>query len=1142
MGLRFYIGSSGAGKSYRLYHDVIAWSMAEKQTNFLIIVPDQFTMQTQKDIVTMHPHHGIMNIDVLSFGRLSHRIFEEVGGNDRPILDDTGKSLILRKVAGRLEPELKVIGSNLKKNGYIHEVKSSISEFMQYGIGSEELQQMIDYSGQRGALQYKLEDLKVVYDEFRTYIRDKFITTEESLTILKNVLHKSRIIANSVIVFDGFTGFTPIQNVLIQELMRLSKEVIVTTVMDGRENPYQMDGEQKLFHLSKKTIATLTNLAEEVNVLRGEDTIIREYPVKRYANNASMAYLEQGLFRFEKTSYPEEVTNISIHEADDPQEEVRYVCRKIHELIRNEGYKYQDIAVVTGDLSGYAHFMENEFERFQIPCFIDQTRGIILNPFIEYIRSGMNVILQNFSYESVFHFLRSGLIEIPQLRIDRLENYVIAMGIRGKKRWNSLWTRKTKEMREDFTERLEELNADREAVVRLLQPLLESAATVEEIVKQVYVFITEADLQQKLSAFEMMFTKEGNLERAREYAQIYRLVMDLLNQIVELLGTEEMDLKEFQQILDAGFGEIQVGTIPQNVDQVVVGDIERTRLREIKALFFVGINDGLIPKSGGTGGLLSDIDREFLLDSEFELAATPRQQMYTQRLYLYMNMTKPTEQLWLSYVKVNAEGKSMRPAYLIGTIQKLFPKISIEKAEEKTVISRLTTPKDGTYYLVHLLREYVQEQLSADEKETLFALLSWYQENETYEELIQKVMEAVFYEYHANPISKAVANALYGKTLENSVSGLEKYAACAYAHFLQYGLTLQERNEYAFENVDMGNVFHGVLEAFAGKLAQTEYTWFDFPQEVGELLVEEALLAYAADYGETVLFSSARNEYVITRMKRILNRTVKTLQYQLKKGLFQPSQFELSFSVIQDLDAVNISLSNDEKMHLHGRIDRVDTYEDESHVYVKVIDYKSGNKSFDLVALYYGLQLQLVVYLNAAMELAAKNHTDKEVVPAAVLYYHVTDPIVEREEERITPEALNQQLIEELKTKGIINAEYDVPAKLDTSMTGKSDVIPVEYKKDGSFASTSSVMGSDDLRAISYYVNRKIKEIGSSIVEGQIGINPYERGQTDSCTYCSYAGICGYDNKIEGYQKRKFDDVNKEEIMERIKAEVKEEQ
>ncbi len=1141
MGLRFYMGSSGAGKSYRLYHDVITWSMAEKQTNFLIIVPDQFTMQTQKDIVTMHPRHGIMNIDVLSFGRLSYRIFEEVGGNDRPILDDTGKSLILRKIAGELETELKVIGSNLKKTGYIHEVKSAISEFMQYGIGSEELQQLIDYSSRRGSLKYKLEDLKIIYDGFRTFIRDQFITTEESLTILKNVLHKSQIIADSVIVFDGFTGFTPIQNVLIQELMRLSKEVIVTTVMDGRENPYQMDGEQKLFYLSKKTIAALTKLAEEVNVIRGEDILIREYPVRRYADNASMAYLEHGLFRFERGSYSDDVANISIHEADDPQQEVRYVCRKIHALVRNESYKFQDIAVVTGDLAGYSHFIENEFERFQIPCFIDQTRGIILNPFIEYIRSGINVILQNFSYESVFHFLRSGLIEIPRIQIDRLENYVIAMGIRGKNRWNSLWTRRTKEMGEDFTERLEELNADREAVVRLLQPLSESKATVEEIVKQVYTFITDADLQQKLSVFEMMFTKDGNLEQAREYAQIYRLVMDLLNQIIELLGTEEMDLKEFQQILDAGFGEIQVGTIPQNVDQVVVGDMERTRLREIKALFFVGINDGLIPKSGGTGGLLSDIEREYLLDSEFELSATPRQQMYTQRLYLYLNMTKPTEQLWLSFVKVNAEGKSMRPAYLIGTIQKLFPKIAIVKAEGKTLISQLTTPKDGTYYLVHLLREYVQKQLSEDGKETLFALLSWYQENEDYEKFIQKLMKAAFYEYHTNPISKAVANALYGKTLENSVSRLEKYAACAYAHFLQYGLALQERSEYTFENVDMGNVFHGVLEAFAGRLAQSEYTWFDFPQEVGEQLVEEALRAYAVDYGETVLFSSARNEYIITRMKRILSRTVKTLQYQLKKGLFQPTQFELSFSVIQDLDAVNISLSADERMRLHGRIDRVDTYEDEEHVYVKVIDYKSGNKSFDLVALYYGLQLQLVVYLNAAMELTAKNHTGKEVVPAAVLYYHVADPIVEREEEKITQEVLNQRLIEELKTRGIINAEYDVPAKLDASMTGKSDVIPVEYKKDGSFTSGSSVMGCDDLQTISHYVNRKIKEIGSSIVEGQIEVNPFERGQADSCMYCSYAGICGYDSKIGGYQKRKLDDADKEEIMERIKAEVKEE-
>lgn len=1137
MSLRFYIGGSGSGKSYRLYQDVIQWSIEEPDTNYLIIVPDQFTMQTQKDIVSMHPNHGIMNIDVLSFGRLSYRIFEEVGGNDKPVLDDTGKSLILRKVAEDLEGELQVIGTNLKKIGYIHEVKSAISEFMQYGIDSEELDKMIDCSSQRGSLQYKLKDLKVLYDGFKDYVKEQFITTEESLTLLKNVLYKSEIIKKSVLVFDGFTGFTPIQNALMQELMVRSKDVIVTCVIDAREDAYQIDGEQKLFHLSKKTIHDLTFLAKQCEISRGEDVICKEYPVKRYENNEMLAFLEHGLFRYqpEQFSTEKEQENISIYELSDPQTEVQFVCRKIHELLRTKGYKYQDIAVVTGDLPGYSHFIQQEFEKFQIPYFLDQTQGIILNPFIEYIRSGIQIILQNFTYETIFHFLRSGFSEIPMNQIDQMENYVISMGIKGKKKWNDLWSRKSREMGENFTAELEQLNKNREVIMRTLEPLtkIKKTDTVEHIVRQVYQFVVEGRLQQKLERLQKEFEKNGNQERAREYAQIYKLVCDLLNQILELLGKEEMGMKEFSQILDAGFGEIQVGTIPLTVDQVVVGDIERTRLKQIKSLFFIGINDGIIPKSGGTGGIISDIDREFLSDAEFELAATPRQQMYTQRLYLYMNMTKPTESLTMSYVDVNGEGKSIRKAYLIRTIQKMFPGIMIRKVCEQERLQQLATPREGLQYLVRALREYAAQQTK--EKKELFALFQWYQGTEEYQNLMERLCEAAFYEYHSNPISKAVANALYGKTLENSVSRLEKYASCAYAHFLQYGLSLAERKEFTFENVDMGNVFHGVLEKFAGMLQQSEYTWFDFPEEIGIQFVTKALESYALEYGDTILFSSARNEYMITRMKRILIRTVKTLQYQLKKGVFQPNQFEVSFSVMEDLNSVNIALSKDEKMHLRGRIDRVDTYEDDEHVYVKVIDYKSGNKSFDLVALYYGLQLQLVVYLNAAMELMEKKHPKKEVVPAAVLYYHVSDPMVERTGEHITPEELNQQLLQELKTKGVVNAEYDVPGKLDTTRIPKSDVIPVEYKKDGSFSSSSSVLAGKDLKTLSNYVNYKIKEIGSNILAGDIKINPYERGLENSCTYCSYSGICGYDEKVKGYQHRILDDIKKEEVLEHIR-------
>ncbi|MDD2971237.1 MAG: PD-(D/E)XK nuclease family protein [Lachnospiraceae bacterium] len=1223
MSLRFYIGGSGSGKSRRLYEDVIQWSQENRERNYLVIVPDQFTMQTQKDIVSMHPKQGIMNIDVLSFGRLSHRIFEEVGGNDTPVLDDTGKSLILRKVAADLEPELQVIGSNLKKLGFIHEVKSSLSEFMQYGIDGEELEKMIDCASQRSALQYKLKDLKVLFDGFKSYIKDQFITTEESLTRLKKVLHKSQIIKGSVMVFDGFTGFTPIQNQLIQELMSLAEDIIITCVIDGREDPYQPDGEQKLFHLTKKTVHDLTQLAEQAGVPRGEDVILSEYPVKRYEGNGMLAFLEHHLFRYESAQYrlstekiTESETNnnsraipenykeknykeknseeknreeknskeknskeknceeknsenknsedrncieesckgrtckepatqtatkpaIQIYELSDPQAEVQFVCRQIHELIRTKGYKYQDMAVVTGDLPGYTHYIENEFEKFEIPVFVDQTNGIILNPFIEYIRSGINAVLQNFSYESMFHFLRSGFADLPELQIDRMENYCITMGIRGKKKWTGLWTRKTAEMGDAFSEQLEVLNGEREQIMDLFAPLLEIGgrkSTADHIVRQLYAFMVSGNLQQKLARLQSRFQQEGDLERAREYAQIYRLVCELLNQILELLGQEEMNLKEFFQILDAGFGEIQVGTIPQTVDQVVAGDIERTRLRQIKTLFFIGINDGNIPKSGGTGGIISDIDREFLNDAQFELAATPRQQMFTQRLYLYMNMTKPTDQLILSYVDVNGQGKSIRKAYLIPTIQRLFPELSIQKVPGTTSLEEIVTPREGLDYLVEHLRNYAFN-IQKDRQE-LFTLFHWYQKQPDYQGLMKSLCAAAFYQYESNPISKAVANALYGKTLENSVSRLEKYAACAYAHFLQYGLQLAERKEFTFENVDMGNIFHGVLEHFATKLEASAYSWFDFPEEIGVQYVMEALDQYVQEYGDTILFSSARNEYMITRMRRILLRTVKTLQYQLKKGLFQPKQFELSFSMMEDLESVNIALSADEKMRLHGRIDRVDTYEDEEHVYVKVIDYKSGNKSFDLVALYYGLQLQLVVYLNAAMELTARNHKDKEVVPAAVLYYHVSDPMIERTGEKITPEELNQQLIQELRTRGVINGEYDVPGKLDTSRVTKSDVIPVEYRKDGSFTAASSVLGSEDLKTVSNYVNYKIKHLGSQILSGDIAVDPYERGVENSCTYCAYAGICGYDEKIKGFRHRKLEDVKKDEVLTRIKQEL----
>ncbi len=1131
MSLRFYFGASGAGKSRQLYEEIISRSMENPKQNFFVIVPDQFTMQTQKDLVTLHKRGGIMNIDVLSFGRLSHRILEEVGSRQIPVLDDTGKSLVLQKVAAGLKEQLPTLGSLLHKQGYIHEVKSAISEFMQYGIGTEDVEKLIQFATKRGALVQKLTDLETLYKGFMEYIQDKFITTEETLDVVRASLSKSRLLPGSVVVFDGFTGFTPIQNRLIQELMTVCEETIVTVTLGEGEDPYRQDGEQKLFHLSKKTVADLCRLAKEAKVERGEDAVICHGSAHRFIHAPALQHLEHNLFRYVWEPHGEEQQEIHMFEAVTPADEVHQTGLAIGELIRS-GLAYRDIAVISGDLESYAPYVESEFAQLGIPCFIDHTRGMVLNPMIESVKSALELYLKDFSYESVFHYLRSGLSDIPVEAVDELENYVIQTGIRGYRKWSRLFTHKTAAMGEN-EEALNRLNVVREQFLTQVEMLHgEKKDSTASYVERLYDFLVENKVQQKLTDYEAMFESKGDLAKAREYAQIYRLVMDLLNQIYSLLGEETISLQEFSDILEAGFGEIQVGTIPQNVDRVLVGDMERTRLKQVKVLFFMGVNDGNIPKSASKGGIISDMDREFLQESELELAPTPRQKMYIQRFYLYLNLTKPSEQLYLSYSKMNREGKSIRPSYLIDMVRKMFPAMAVEYPQNRSALEQIGTYGEGTRFLAEELREYAEGVLAEKKKSEFFTLYEAYEEKDERKLLT----DAAFSRYRDSALSKAVARAVYGKNLENSVTRLETFASCAYRHFLQYGLTLREREEFGFETVDMGNVYHAVLEIFAGKLTENGYTWFDFPEEYAKGAVKEALETYAATYGDTVLYSNARNEYAITRMCRILTRTVLTLQKQLQRGTFRPENYEVSFRFAEDLESINVALSDKERMHLRGRIDRVDVAETADKVYVKVIDYKSGNRQFDLAALYYGLQLQLVVYMNAAVEMEAKRHPDKEVVPAAMLYYHIDDPTVESAVE-LTDEEINQQILGKLRMTGVVNSEPDIVERLDRLMQDKSDVIPVEKKKDGSFSARSSVMSREELQIVSDYVGHKVKSIGREILDGTISVNPFEKGQDNACTFCAYKKVCGFDEKIPGYEKRNLPETDKNEILKKMQEE-----
>lgn len=1133
MSLRFYFGSSDEGNSKTVYEHIIGRSIESPEQNFLILVPDQFTMQTQKELVTMHPRGGIMNIDVLSFGRLGHRVFEEVGKKDTLILDDTGKSLVIQKVAAGLKEKLPALGSSLQKQGYIHEVKSAISEFMQYGIGVNDVNELIGFASKRGALSQKLTDLQTIYQGFLDYIHGKYITTEETLDVLRQALHKSAIVKDSVVVLDGFTGFTPIQNRLIQELMILCKEVIVVLHMGEEENPYQLKGEQELFGLTKKTVADLEKLANEARVSRNpkEDVFVTSEGAE-----SALGFLNKNLFRYGERKYEKKQEQITLFETTTPQAEVHQTALYLEKLVREQGYAYRDIALVMGDLESYAPFVENEFKRLGIPFYMDRTASIELNPMIEGIKSVLELYLKDFSYEAVFHYLRSGISDMDRDMVDRLENYVLKTGIRGYGAYSRIFVRKTKEMGQN-EELLRKFNEAREDFLRQVEPLhMEKKETAGRYVEQLYEFLTLNRVQEKLAVYEGKFTEVGDLTKAREYAQIYRLVMDLLDQIYSLLGDEEVTLQEFSDILEAGFGEIEVGTIPQNVDRVLVGDMERTRIKSVKVLFFLGANDGNIPRNASKGGIISDMDREYLKDSRLELAPTPRQQMFIQKFYLYLCLSRPKEKLFLSYSGMNSQGKSVRPAYLVEMLRKMYSGMSVLRPQNAPLLEQIIQEKEGLDYLADSLNRYASGVMTEKEQADFFTLYKAYEENETVKNRKQYT-EAAFKKYQDSPLSKAVAEAIYGKLLTGSVSRLETFAACGYRYFLQYGLSLKEREEMGFEAVDMGNAYHDVLKLFSERLEQDGRTWFDFDEDYATESVGRSMEEFSVEYGAGVLYRNARNAYAINRMKRVLTRTVLTLQEQVKKGLFVPADYEIDFKKVDKYQDISLGLTGEEKMRLIGRIDRVDEAVLGDKVYVKVVDYKSGDKQFDLAALYFGLQLQLVIYMDAAMAIEAKKHPEKAILPGAMLYYHVDDPTVESATE-LSEEEIQEAIRLQLRTKGVVQKNSEVVQLLDSGLEGKSQVVPIELKQNGDFGSRSSVMTAEDMQLLSDFVNHKIKQIGTEILEGNISVNPYEKKKENACTYCDFKKVCGFDESIPGYKKRKLDNPEDEVILAKMKEEL----
>ena len=1094
--LRILLGPSGSGKSRALIKRVIERAEADPAKNFIVMVPEQVSHSVTDALISTSERKGIMNIDVLSFQRLSHRIFDNAGGNAGEIIDDTGKNLILKGVIREQEKNLTVLRKNILRTGYINEIKSIISELVQYEISPEELMKLAEKTDKK-YLAMKLKDISVLYKAFREKTEEKYVTREELLDWAAEAAHRAAFLKGAEVFLDDFTGFTPIQYRFLESLFKYVDEVSLCLDYDGE------DGE--LFALSVNTVEKMRRIASDAGF---KIETFHFYDVKegRFKNNPALSKLEKKLFRRKSISAgkaesdEKAADSIRMIKTGTPENEVAFVISEILTLIR-KGYRYREIGIVMTEPSEYARLLKEASEREGLPLFIDSTTDLILNPYTEFIRAALNAVAENMSYESVFHFIRTGFTELSTDEADRLENYVRAMNIKGRKKYIEPFIIHTKGITED---ELISVNSAREKLTVLLEPLIESFSgrkkSARYFTEELRKFIESSGIREKTEKMAEDFEKKGDLSAASLFSRIGDKVDELFSKIENLIPDEKMKFSEYAELLDAGMEAVKMGVLPPGLDALKAGDLERSRMDNIRVLFILGMNDSFIPKAGTGGGLLSDPDRESIKNEGMELSPTLRERTGLQKLYFYMNATRPSEKLYLSYSLGDGEGKVRNPSFFLNEIERIFPGLKAEFFSPEEIRERVATE-------YAILKTFAVLMRPGEDIKKAGELYSFISKDPVLLKKAEAILDFAFSIKGNDPISKAALHELYGELKDISPTRLEKFSECAYRHFMLYGLKAMEREEFGFERRDLGSLLHNVLNICSEIIHKKGRRYGELSDEEAEQTAEEALAKYLRENENVVLLSSERNRYFIKRVRRILLTTVKALKKQSGSGKFEPELFEKDFK----------------SDGLRGRIDRIDTAGDEKILYVSVIDYKSGNKAFDLSRVYYALDLQLAVYLNGAMEVVKIAHPEKEVKPAGLFYYHIDDPLINEEDLASgSGEEIEGKIMSSLKLRGIVNSDESVIRLFDSDFEGTSKVVPVSFKKDGSFSSNSSVASTEDFMVISDYVRKKAIELTDRIKKGEYVPEPVIYDNKSPCEYCEFNDCCRFERGEPGFKERRL--------------------
>ena len=1129
MGIRFVFGRAGSGKSYYCLNQIKKKLTNDKNNKLIMLVPDQYTFQTEKKLLEYVGEKALLRAEVLSFKRMATRVFDKCGGRAINVIEDSGKNMLIYKLLKDKGEELQYFNRISKQQGFVGIVSKSITEFKKYNI-SEEILKEKELEIENKDLKEKISDLASIYETFNESLHKGYIDSEDILSILAKKLKECDLYNDAEIWVDEFTTFTPQQLEVLKVLAKQCKNVNITLCSDGEIQ--FTEGETDIFDVIKNTENRILKMMQENNISYKEPVNLNKKNIYRFKDSKELGHIEKYFFNYPFKIYKDDCKDIRLYKANNNYSEVEWVAQDILKLVRDKGYRYKDIAVVCREIDSYDKITSVIFNEYNIPYFLDKKREILSNPLVVLIISALEILVTNWSYESVFKYVKSGLITLETNFIDKLENYILANGIKGYKWTRDLLTSQDQELTQEEIEIFEYMEEIRRPIINLYNKI-KGDVTVRKYCTALYEFLLEINAFETMDKWLDDFNNKGMQDKIKEYTQVPAIVMDMLDQAVEVLGDEVVDLKTFSKILISGFEEKEIGVIPMALDQVNIGDIARIKGRDVKALYIVGANDGVLPSANKDEGILSDEDRIELKSMGIELASDTRSRVFEEQFMVYTALTIPSNYLMITYPMADFEGKSLRPSIIIPRLKKILPRLK----EESEIFSNnlfndkyhnITAPVPTFNELIEALRrEYEKEEIEPYWVEAF----KWFEENEEFKDRTKIIFNGLNYTNLVEKIPREKIKRLYSNDngrLMFSVSRIEKYAQCPFGYYVKYGLKAKDRKVYEFTAPDLGSFMHDILDQFTNKIRKENILWGDLTKDKCAEIVNELVNSKLKNETNSILNSNKKYQYFSERFKKTITKSVTVISEQMRKGEFDIFKSEFDFGDFKDSDPIKLELPSKETVYLKGRVDRIDKVDLNGETYIRIVDYKSGSKSFDLNELYYGLQIQLLVYLDAILK-NSEQILKTQCMPGGILYFKIDNPII-KSKKALTEEEIQVEVLKKLKMDGLLLKNVELVKSMDRDMETYSLIIPAAFKKDGDFTSTSSVVTESQFELLRKYVNDKMIEICEEMLSGEVKIEPCKSSKITYCDYCDYSSICQFDtsikdNKYKIILKKKKDDL-----------------